>query len=640
MRWLRGGRWVALLVGVLAGGAVTLFALTGGQAAGTPPADPEARPGGRRGPAVEPQLRTATWASDQRVGQVADADVLRIAREDPVRMTVAASQVAFARAPQVVLASADEPAVALAGTVLARHRGGPVLLTGPGRLAPEVEAELRRLRTSTVVLLGALARENSSVATALVEAGVRLQAVRGDSPQETAARIASLLPASERVYLAGTDPLVAAAAVAPLAAAEGTPLLYTEFDGAVPGPTMEALARRDPQLVVALGGQRAVSDLTVTDLERDGRRIQRIQGPDRYQTAAGVYDRSVDGPLDPARTWLAPASGAPTGLAGVAAAVAAGGDALLLVDGSDLCSVAPPISRFQEARSTWREVVLLGTEAALTSDALPQLQACSGERPTLPGGGRSLFPEHRIVADYGGSQTAALGVLGEVAAEEAGLQLEGRIAPFRAGDRPVLPGFELIATVALANPGEDGLYRAPTEDRVIRRYLDAAREAGAILVLDVQPGRSDFLTEVSRYERFLVEPDVGIALDPEWRMEPDEVPGQVLGSASAAEINEVSAYVAGLVRRHDLPEKLFVLHQFNHAMLPDRDQIVGRDGLAMTLHVDGQGPVGTKLETYRELKVEPPFHTGFKLFFDEDDRVMSAPEVFALDPVPDLITYQ
>ena len=638
----RGGSWALVLVlGVVTGGVATLFLLTGGRATGEEPSDPEARPGGRRGPPVAPQLRDGPLPEPlEAVGEVADATVVRLANEEPVATSVALSAATFRRAEHAVLAGRDQPAAALAGAVLARHRGGPVLLTGPDRLAPEVAGELQRLAVDEVVVLGGLAAPDSRVTAALVEAGVRLQTVPGDTPHAVAAGVAELLPPSDLLYLAGPDPPAAAAAAAPLAARQGAPLLYTAFDGSIPSETLDALVGRTQADVVALGGEEAVSQLTATSLRREGREVERVAGADRYETAAQLYDRAVEGPLAPRRTWLAGGAQPGPQLAGAAAAAAAKGDAVLLVDGADLCSVAPPITRFQRARDRWEEVVLLGTTETVTGDAVPQLQACSGERPTLPGGGRSLFPEHRIVADYGGAQTAALGVLGEVAPEEAAARLQTRVEPFEAGDRTVLPGFELIATVALASPGEDGLYRAPTGDRVIERYLAAAREAGAILVLDVQPGRSDFLTEVRRYERFLREPDVGIALDPEWRMEPDERPGQVIGSVSAAEVNEVSEYVAGLVRRHDLPEKLFVIHQFSYVMLPDREQIVDREGLAVTLHVDGQGPVGTKLETYRALAVQAPLYNGFKLFFDEDDRVMSPPEVFDLDPVPDLITYQ
>ena len=78
------------------------------------------------------------------------------------------------------------------------------------------------------------------------------------------------------------------------------------------------------------------------------------------------------------------------------------------------------------------------------------------------------------------------------------------------------------------------MYRARQTDAVIRRYLRAARQAKALLLLDIQPGRSDFFTETTRLEKWLKEPDVGLALDPEWRVVDGQVPGQVIGHVDAA----------------------------------------------------------------------------------------------------------
>src|SRR5438045_643102 len=83
-----------------------------------------------------------------------------------------------------------------------------------------------------------------------------------------------------------------------------------------------------------------------------------------------------------------------------------------------------------------------------------------------------------------------------------------------------LPALELIATVAASDPGDDGDYVVRAPAKVINHYLRLARKAHALLVLDVQPGRSDFPAEVARLEPWLRKPDVGLALDPEWRIGP------------------------------------------------------------------------------------------------------------------------
>ena len=67
----------------------------------------------------------------------------------------------------------------------------------------------------------------------------------------------------------------------------------------------------------------------------------------------------------------------------------------------------------------------------------------------LPGGGQVLFPGRRLVALYGHPGTSSLGVLGEQGPEESverAQQLASEYEPF--SDEPVLPAFEIIATVA------------------------------------------------------------------------------------------------------------------------------------------------------------------------------------------------
>ena len=259
----------------------------------------------------------------------------------------------------------------------------------------------------------------------------------------------------------------------------------------------------------------------------------------------------------------------------------------------------------------------------------------------LPRGGRSIFPAYRVVAFYGAPQARALGALGIGTPDAAAARLAEVARPYAKKSRPVLPAFELISTIAAEAPGDDGLYRIHQSDLVIGRYLSAARRAKALLVLDIQPGRGDFLSEARRLEKWLAQPDVGIALDPEWHVGPEEVPGKVIGSVSAEQINEVSAYVSAFVTDHDLPDKLFVVHQFTPDMIRNKERIARRLGLAVTMNVDGFGNQPNKIGKYDQFTSElARFHNGFKLFYEEDTDLMSPAQVLALRPPPDLVVYE
>ena len=284
--------------------------------------------------------------------------------------------------------------------------------------------------------------------------------------------------------------------------------------------------------------------------------------------------------------------------------------------------------------------LLLGNGGGGGDAPRPASSAQGPAPPELPRGGRSVLPEHRVVAYYGAPQSRELGALGIGSPRRAARRLAREARRYRRDDRAELPALELIAVIAAAHPGDDGMYRTRQEDRVIRRYLRAARRAKALLLLDIQPGRSDFFTETARLEKWLKEPDVGLALDPEWRVTEGQVPGQVIGRVGSREVNATSAWLAQLVADHGLPEKLFVIHQFTDDMV-DHTRLKQPEGLDMVLNVDGFGGQEIKKAKYRKFAREAKdFRHGFKLFYEEDTDLMTPRQVLRMKPRPELVVYE
>ncbi|MFZ2502898.1 MAG: hypothetical protein WAW88_09535 [Nocardioides sp.] len=261
--------------------------------------------------------------------------------------------------------------------------------------------------------------------------------------------------------------------------------------------------------------------------------------------------------------------------------------------------------------------------------------------PELPGGGHKVFGNNRfLVAYYGSAHTSSLGVLGERSPAQTMPVLRRAARRFRLPGEQIQPVFELIVTVADGYAGKDGDYSHHIPTRYVKEYVAAAKRHGVLLVLDVQPGRSSFPQVVKHWEWALKEPWVGLALDPEWRMGRGLVPGRVIGSVDAAEINRTSAWLAALTRRERLPEKVFMLHQFRTDMIRRIGQVRPREGLAMVQHVDGFGPPGAKLGTFHTVARPRQFHLGFKLFYDEDQPRMSAAAVRAIRPKVRFVSFQ
>jgi hypothetical protein len=164
---------------------------------------------------------------------------------------------------------------------------------------------------------------------------------------------------------------------------------------------------------------------------------------------------------------------------------------------------------------------------ALPATTQPVTTTTAPPPPELPRGGRQLFPRYRVVGFYGMQN---LDVLGAGPPDVVARRLLRVAGPYARPGRPVMPMFELIASIAHPFPTPSGLYRTHQEDAIVRSFLKAVRRIDGVLVLDVQPGRDDFLSSVRHWEPYLRLPDVGIALDPEFSMGP----GRCRAGTSAA----------------------------------------------------------------------------------------------------------
>lgn len=301
-------------------------------------------------------------------------------------------------------------------------------------------------------------------------------------------------------------------------------------------------------------------------------------------------------------------------------------------------------------------LVLAGCEPAEPTDQrTPEPTATTSTRPSptptpepqaeLPGGGLVLLPTYRLCGYVGYPGAEGQGRLGIGPVEDRMTELLETCAPY-AGDRRVMPVMELITVTVLPAPGEDGMWRSRTDPAVIDHWLAVARQHGALLLLDIQPGHSSFLAELQALEPYLIQPDVGVALDPEWAMQPGEVPMQSFGSTSGEELNEAAAYLSGLVRQHRLPEKVMVYHILHPQIISNEAALQPHPGVVLIKSADGIGSPADKIATYERVRadVPPHVHMGFKLFYEEDvdasGMLMGPAEVMALSPAPDYIMYE
>lgn len=262
----------------------------------------------------------------------------------------------------------------------------------------------------------------------------------------------------------------------------------------------------------------------------------------------------------------------------------------------------------------------------------------------LPGGGQVLFPMHRLIALYGHPGTPSLGALGEQSLGASIVRARRMSAMYRTlSNVPLVPTFEIIATVAQGSPGPSGSYSYMTPIAQLRPWVQRATAAGMYVVLDLQPGRASLLAQAKWYQRLLELPNVGLALDPEWKLQPGQVPLRQIGHVKISEVNSVITWLADLTARYHLPQKLLVLHQFRLSMIVGEHALdTKHDDLAIVIHMDGQGTPKEKHETWVVItRAAPPgVFFGWKDFLVKDHPMLNPQQTMAHRPKPVMISYQ
>jgi len=267
--------------------------------------------------------------------------------------------------------------------------------------------------------------------------------------------------------------------------------------------------------------------------------------------------------------------------------------------------------------------------------------------PQLPG---SILPHSRIVAFYGNPLSPKMGILGEIPPPQMLAKLNQVVARWRAADpaTPVIPALHLIVSVAQGAPGKDGMYRQRSDTGLIEKVYGWAHQAHAILILDIQAGKSTLDSEIPRLIPFLSRPDVHLGVDPEFYMHYNRegrAPGSKIGAMDASDVNDMIRQLAAIVTKYHLPPKVLIVHRFTTNMLQHASQIRLDPRVQVVINMDGWGQPWLKFDTYRACEeAEPVEYTGFKIFFHNDtrkgDALLTPRELLALRPVPFYIQYQ
>ncbi len=263
----------------------------------------------------------------------------------------------------------------------------------------------------------------------------------------------------------------------------------------------------------------------------------------------------------------------------------------------------------------------------------------------LPG---ALLPKYRIVAFYGNPAEKRMGALGEYPKDVMLAMLDKEVAKWARADptHPVIPALHLVATVAQGAPGKNGLYRLRMRDAMVDTIYAWAKAHHGVFFIDVQLGKDNVRNELPRFRPWLENPDVHLAIDPEFAMETSgAVPSTRVGTLDAKDINWAVNFLDEIATSKNLPPKILIVHRWTRKMVTNAKDIHFTPHVQVVMDMDGWGPPWLKFDSYHDyVKQEPVQFTGFKLFFHNDTKkgnsLLTPAEVLRLNPRPLYIQYQ
>ena len=265
---------------------------------------------GADGSAADAEAQNDTMPDDSAGG----VEVVRYAGSDQYETSIEVARALVdlegGSSEQVVLASGESWADAAMAGPLAASLGAPVVLVPPGGLQtaaarPDLVEFLRSTGVRRVVIVGSadvLPNHEPSVLYGLGMLPRNIERVDGDDSVRASVAVAERIGApaefgelGRTVVIASGQSVADAVTVGPLAAAGPFPLLLTppnQLD-----PRIAAyLAEQQIEHVVLVGGTAAIAPAVREAIEAAAATVTRLEGEDRYHTAALAMDLLTEAP--------------------------------------------------------------------------------------------------------------------------------------------------------------------------------------------------------------------------------------------------------------------------------------------------------------------------------------------------------
>jgi len=261
-----------------------------------------------------------------------------------------------------------------------------------------------------------------------------------------------------------------------------------------------------------------------------------------------------------------------------------------------------------------------------------------------------------IVAYYGRPHVKSLGILGNYSLQEIIPKIKAKAKEYEDAlnhTHKVTAGFDLIYELATKEAGKDGKYVIKLPDATLQKYIKAANDNGMVLFIDVQLGKQTPQEAIKPLLKYLNNPSVHIAIDPEFSIDDLSVnPGEVIGAITGEQINAVQKMMSDYLKEHHISDdKILLIHMFTQNMVTHKKAIRYTDKIHLVMHLDGHGSPALKINVYNGLYTDAraaKVSGAFKVFLKQDNPIMTPKQVLGLESVegkkvkdmPKVITYQ
>ncbi|WIG58282.1 MAG: hypothetical protein OJF49_001027 [Ktedonobacterales bacterium] len=195
-----------------------------------------------------------------------------------------------------------------------------------------------------------------------------------------------------------------------------------------------------------------------------------------------------------------------------------------------------------------------------------------------------------------------------------------------------------------------------TDDATMQAYIKFCQDHDLLLFYDMQLGTEPVSDAINNYLMPYLSkyPFTELALDTEFHF-PNTPEGYAeaaaypafLGWMDASEVNWAINALAQISLKNQLPRKVLVIHQWNTAVLHNKDKIQRNPNVSVVLQSDGFGSVENKLGDYQYFVQQDLLqYGGYKLFYTyqggaaSDTPLQSPQDVMSIFPQPIFISYE